>query len=386
VRRERDLDGLGWTEKGNLRLMEKHETATQHDGPSEIDDRLRPLMTADGEQFDAFLQEVIEEYADPLIRKIIGAKLHVSSIEHHDHFDSDAVEDLCQEAIVSLMAYLRTSRQDPADYHIKSFDEFVATVAFNVYNKYLRRKYPQRHKLKRQLYYLLTHRDELALWKESYDRISGFPEWKNVRLAQRHSKALDELGDDEWNFAKSKLNGLPPPRVPLDQLLAGLFEWLDHPLEFDLLVDTVSGLLKIKDQPNQNNFGDGEGGKDSKFGLGLAVEPSDPKRVNLQEVLKRLWEEIKELPIKQRWALLCNLRDEHGDGLINALPLCGIASPQQIARSLEITLEELSELWDQFPLRDAEMGKRLGIGSQQVISLRKSARERLARRMGNLMV
>jgi DNA-directed RNA polymerase specialized sigma24 family protein len=367
--------------------MDKQETATQQDDPSAIDDRLRPLLTADGEQFDALLQEVIEEHADPLIRKIIGAKVHVSSSEHHNHFDSDAVEDLCQEAIVSLMAYLRTSWQDPADHCIKSFDEYVATVTFNVFKKYLRRKYPQRQKLKRQLYYLLTHRgDQLSLWKESYERIAGLPGWQNVRPAQRHSNALDELNADEWNLAKSRLHGRPLSRVPLDQLLVGLFEYLDHPLEFDLLVNTVSRLLKIKDQPNQNNFGEGEDGKDGKFDKGLSVEPSDPKRVNLQEVLKRLWEEIKELPIRQRWALLCNLRDEHGDGLINALPLCGIASPQQIARTLEITLEELSELWDQFPLRDAEMGKRLGIGSQQVISLRKSARERLTRRMGKLVV
>jgi RNA polymerase sigma factor (sigma-70 family) len=379
---------MAWdgSEKGNLRLMEKYETATQQDDPSEIDDRLRPLLTVDGEHFDALLQEVIEKHADPLIRKIIGAKLHVFSGEHPDHFDADALDDLCQEAIVSLMTHLRASRLDPAGHCIKSFNEFVATVAFNSYNKYLRRKYPQRRQLKRRLHYLLTHRPQLAVWKESSGWIAGLPGWQNVLLAQRRSMALEELGDDEWRFAKSKLNGRPLTRVPLDQLLVGLFEYLGHPLEFDFLVNTVSRLLKIKDQPNQYNFGDGEDGKDSKFGMGLAVEPSDPKRVNLQEVLKRLWEEIKELPVKQRWALLCNLRDEHGDGLINALPLCGIASPQQIAISLEITLEELSELWNQFPLRDAEMGKRLGIGSQQVISLRKSARERLARRMGNLMV
>ncbi len=362
--------------------MEKRETATQQDDPSAIDNRLRPLLTADGEQYDVLLQEVIEKHADPLIRKIIGAKLHVSSNDQHDPYDSDAVADLSQEAIVKLMAYLRMSRENHTDYNIKALDEFVATVAFNVYNKYLRRKYPQRHKLKRQLYYLLRSRDTLALWKESYHWIAGLLLWKRVRQAQNHSSALDELSDDEWNFVKSKLNGQALARVPLDQVLVGLFEWIDHPLEFDLLVETVSRLLKIKDQPNQNVFGDDNDAKASKA---LAVESSDLTRVHLQWVLTRLWIEIKDLPLKQRWALLCNLRDEHGGGLINDLPPCGIASPLQIAGALEITLEELGQLWNQFPLRDAEIGKRLGIDSQKVINLRKSARERLARRMGDLI-
>jgi DNA-directed RNA polymerase specialized sigma24 family protein len=362
--------------------MKKRETATQQDDPSAIDNRLRPLLTADGEQYDVLLQEVIEKHADPLIRKIIGAKLQVSFNDQHDPSDSDAVADLSQEAIVKLIAYLRMSRENHTDYNIKAFDEFVATVAFNVYNKYLRGKYPQRHKLKRQLYYLLRSRETLALWKESYDWIAGLLQWKRVRQAQNHSSALDELTEDEWNFVKSKLNGQAIARVPLDQMLVGLFEWIDHPLEFDLLVKTVSHLLKIKDQPNQNVFGDDN---DAKAGNALVVESSELTRVYLHGVLTRLWIEIKDLPIKQRWALLCNLRDKQGVGLINELPPCGIASPQEIARALEITLEELGQLWKQFPLRDAEIGKRLGIDSQKVVNLRKSARERLARRMGNLI-
>lgn len=360
-------------------LMEKRETVHPKYDPSAIDTRLWPLLSAEEEQYDALLQEVIERHAHPLIRKIIGAKLHVYSNVHYSHSEADAAQDLIQEAVAGLIAYLQLSRRNPADYGIKSLDEFVARTALNTYNKYLRGKYPRRHRLKKQLYYLLHKLEELGLWKEGIEWIAGFLRWRQTRAVQRHSKALDRLLENEWEFVSTKLDGKPPSNVPLTSITIGLFEWLDHPLEFDLLVDTVSGLLKIKDHPNQEIAGEWneESGKESQ-----GADSSELARVDHRKYLKRLWTEIRSLPIKQRWALLGNMRYGDGDGLVNELSPCGIASPKQIADALEIGLEELGGLWGRFPLKDAEIGERLGLSSQQVINLRKSARERLARRMG----
>jgi len=53
----------------------------------------------------------------------------------------------------------------------------------------------------------------------------------------------------------------------------------------------------------------------------------------------------------------------------------------QIAEVLEMLPEKFAELWNDLPIDDAAIAQRLGITRQQVINLRKSARERLGRRM-----
>ena len=48
---------------------------------------------------------------------------------------------------------------------------------------------------------------------------------------------------------------------------------------------------------------------------------------------------------------------------------------------LSMSAEQFSQLWDELPLDDASIARLFGITRQQVINLRKTARERLARRM-----
>jgi hypothetical protein len=97
--------------------------------------------------------------------------------------------------------------------------------------------------------------------------------------------------------------------------------------------------------------------------------------------LQRLWEEVRELPLAQRVALLLNLREADGRGCLALFPATGVATLRQIAEALEISAERLAELWLQLPLDDATIAGLLDLTRQQVINLRKSARERLARRL-----
>src|SRR4029079_4859469 len=97
--------------------------------------------------------------------------------------------------------------------------------------------------------------------------------------------------------------------------------------------------------------------------------------------LEKLWSEIRELPQRQRAAILLNLKDSQGNSMIEMLPVTGIASIRQIAETLEIRAEDFAGLWNKLPLDDNQIAERLGITRQQVINLRKSARDRLARRL-----
>ena len=85
--------------------------------------------------------------------------------------------------------------------------------------------------------------------------------------------------------------------------------------------------------------------------------------------------------VRQRAALLLNLREPNGQGVIELFPLTGVATFPQIAAALEFSLEQLAELWNSLPIDDERIADLLHMNRQQVINLRKAARARLGRRM-----
>ena len=97
--------------------------------------------------------------------------------------------------------------------------------------------------------------------------------------------------------------------------------------------------------------------------------------------LSRLWQEIRQLPPRQAAALILNLRDGQGGNAAALLPLTGIATLREMAGAVGLPPEKLAEIWHLLPLEDSALAGLLGVTRQQVINLRKSARERLARRM-----
>jgi hypothetical protein len=102
-----------------------------------------------------------------------------------------------------------------------------------------------------------------------------------------------------------------------------------------------------------------------------------------RQSLMALWEEVRQLSAPQRLALLLNLRDAGGHGVIELIPATGAATFEELAESLNMTAAALAAVWPELPLEDARIAEMLGLTRQQVINLRKAARERLARRQQN---
>lgn len=117
--------------------------------------------------------------------------------------------------------------------------------------------------------------------------------------------------------------------------------------------------------------------------LGRLPDPAPDAATALERrtYLALLWEEIRQLPPRQAAALILNLRDGQGRNAVALLPLTGIATLREIARTLDMPAERFAGIWNRLPLEDLAIAESLGITRQQVINLRKSARERLARRM-----
>ena len=146
----------------------------------------------------------------------------------------------------------------------------------------------------------------------------------------------------------------------------------------DDLLRTVADLLGVKDQPVVATSGPGGAGdmEDRLPDASANVLTEVERRLYLQ----RLWSEIIQLPLRQRIALLLNLRDEQ-EGVLALFPLTGLVSIRQLAETVAMTAEQFARLWNELPLEDEAIATRLGVTRQQVINLRKSARARLARRV-----
>jgi hypothetical protein len=223
------------------------------------------------------------------------------------------------------------------------------------------------------LQYALTRQTGLALWTDRRNlSIAGFTAWRD--RAPSPSDKLRQLSDDEKFLALVWRTSAESQGAKLNELLATIFDYVGGPVAFDDLVSVVAALLQVKDEPTASTEGEA-GGVEIASGADVAWQVE--KRI----FLERLWQEVRELPRTQRVALLLNLREADGGGCLALFPATGVATLRQIADALELSAERFAELWPQLPLDDATIAGLLELTRQQVINLRKSARERLARRL-----
>ena len=321
------------------------------------------------------LEELISTYAEPVIRKITRFKLcyPYSASQSSDMQDE---EDVRSHAVLQLISRLHELRKAPESCSIENFTSYVAGITYNSCNYWLRTRYPARWQLKNRLRYLLNHRPKFALWEsENKQWLCGFKAWKQKSI--RPSKEANQ--PDLAQFSSSLPAGQVVTQMKAEELLHALFTWRGQPIELEELVSMVASLWNIRDpQPESNRY---EDENVDICDLLQSTAPDAASQFERRTFLEKLWSEICELPARQRTALLLNLRDAHERDALILFTLTGITSMQQIATILDIPLEEFAGLWNQLPLDDLSIAGRLGLSRQQVINLRKSARERLARRM-----
>lgn len=322
----------------------------------------RYIECTDKHESEALIEALAVEHAQPSIRKIVRYKLGFQAGS-----ETQDIEDVSGEVMVELLTRLQAMKEGAAG-GIESFSAYTAVAAYHACNEYLRRKYPNRHRLKNRLRYLLNNEKKLALWETSGDWICGLSQWRLTGTAPAPSDRVSR-----WRELLHDLPHGPSSSHPAD-LLAAVFERLRGPVEFDELVEIMAWLWGVEDVVAVPESSARE------------VESADAgvaQRLELTQWLARLWAEIRELPQAQRTALLLNLRSDPGGPAVHLLPITGTAGIPEIADALGLTPEELAEIWNSLPLEDLAVAARMGLTRQQVINLRKSARERLSRRVGS---
>jgi hypothetical protein len=325
------------------------------------------VESKDPQKEDALLEELIVQHAQPAIRKTVRSRLAFQS-----NPETQDMEDISADVVVELISRLRTIRANSSPDAIGSFTGYAAVAAYHACNEYLRRKYPNRHRLKTRLRYLLNTVSPLAIWEdERVEWLCGFARWRDEAAPPAPSDRLSRYRDLLSDLPRGPHAGHPADAIEK------VFRRLGGPVEFDELVGIMAFLWGVDDVAPASEVD----------AANLESGAADPgQRLELQQWVAELWNQIGQLPRAQRAALLLNLRTPGAGSAAALLPLTGVASIRQIADTLEFPAEEFAAMWNSLPLDDLAIAAKLGLTRQQVINLRKSARERLVRRVGgNIM-
>jgi DNA-directed RNA polymerase specialized sigma24 family protein len=308
------------------------------------------LRSEDRESLETTLGDLMESDAQPILRRVVVSRL--SGLW-------DDIDDVCSEARLELLLYLRRVKAGTSGSEIADFPAYVATIAINACNRYFARRKPGRARLKKQIRVLLSEGGALRL------RTSG------------DGRTWCELEGKAGLAATADLEELArriEPERDLRRLLVRVLEEAGGALDLESVVELVSSIWRLPPDPASTSSGIAP---DTLPAIG--EEPGDA--IDRRRFTVRLWQEIRGLPREQRLALLLHLRDHHGNSVLFLFPLTGVATFPEIAAALGMSEERLSVLWNDLPADDRAIGEILACARQRVINLRMSARKRLANRM-----
>jgi DNA-directed RNA polymerase specialized sigma24 family protein len=290
------------------------------------------------------LGDLLTSHAMPVITKVVSRRIG----RPHD------ADDVSSEVLLQLMVRLRDGRARGELKGIEGFTNYVAAAAHHGCDHYLRRKHPLRWRLRNRIRYVLEHDPRFALWKSADGSwLCGRAEWRG-RAAGPPLPSADRLS-------------AVTTRSPRE-LLWHVFELTGAPLELPAVVDLAALVWHVPQVP-----------RDAGEALDAFPDPRPGIDVALQQRRRaeHVWREIRELPVRQRQALLLNLRDD----AIALFLVTGTASLRAIAECIDMSAEGLASLWNELPLSDNAIAVRLGSTRQQVINLRMAARKRLVNRL-----
>jgi DNA-directed RNA polymerase specialized sigma24 family protein len=320
---------------------------------------------------------VILEENDPLLHPLIAAgtpeareqaiesvSARAYDVAHrvvrrfHGQLDREDVADVVSTVLLRVVRRLRDLTGPAAAGSIRSLDDFVATLTYNASYDFMRRKSPERTRHKNRLRYVLMHDERLAMWNGTAGPMTGLAQWRGVAD-----------GPSNFVLTRDDATNRMLDRNAIADALTEIFEWNGQPVLLNDLARVTADLWLVAEQ----EFVD--------ISLAADTGPDPTIQIEQRQYLDHLWSEVCELRAPQRTALMLNLRDSDGLNAVSLLILTGVATFDDVAAALEMEPARLAELWPQLPMNDLNIAGMLGVNRQQVINLRRSARERLSRRM-----
>jgi len=304
------------------------------------------IDAADAGERERALEELVVERVRPLVARILG-RYRSGALNAHE------IDDLMSAVSVRVLQRLRQLAATP-DNAIEKLDDYVASLAYNIVYDFLRAKNPERVRLKNRLRYLFTHDPALALWETDRGTVCGLKRWTGEEAATIGPVTIDAL-DGRTSGEAMRL----------------FFARAAAPLLFDDVVRRAAAAWGIVDHA--------EIAAQPEHGI---TDASPESQLMSRQEIASICSEVRQLPAKQRAALLLALRDANGASPLGLLVVIGLATVEALAEAAGLTVAALGDVWDDLPLDDLTIASMLGMTRQQVINLRMTARKRLLRRRG----
>jgi len=297
------------------------------------------------EELERLLIEEVQPRVDELLETYIRADWPI---------DPDDRQDIRAQVTLRLLRKLRASTVLEEE-SIQNIEAYVVTLTRNAVRDLMRRRSPRRTRMKSRMRYLFQHDARLALWNINNVILCGLAGWRDQPSHEADVTRLRALLQESMRGSEPTVQGIVSALTSIGKPLR--------------LADLVTTLLPEQGEVQER--------------LSELSTPSqfltDP--VEARQYLQVLWREIRDLPPRQQSALLLNLREPGSGNAVILFLAVSIATFEEIATALGMTADELTAIWDDLPFDDLKIAELLGITRQQVINLRKSARERLTRRM-----
>lgn len=307
------------------------------------------LLRYEEDAREAEIARLIADVAAPLIDDILSRHGRRSVLLRQDAGDIAAMVHL------RLLLKLRDLSSSPDD-AVRDLPRYVAGLTYNAINDHLRAAFPAHTRLKNRIRYILMRDPRLTRWTVHDEIVAG--------LAAFHGQ--QPVAHAVMTPKETTAAMLDASR-PADALVA-ILQALRGPVLLDTLVDLTVRLWGVNDTRVATT-------------QSTRARPADAQPRGQFVDVHALWCEIKALRPMQRKALLLNLRTPESANVVTLFIQSGVTSLRELADALEQTPAELAAISNDLPLDDTTIAHLLGITRQQVINLRKSARERLARRM-----
>jgi hypothetical protein len=328
------------------------------DASAENDPLLALYLRAESDEVaTAQLSALLGLYAGPIIAGILRAKQTgaLAGIESED------ITAAAREQLIRQLTFLRRGERAAP---IQDFRAYAATVTYSVWMQALRALRPRRAALCSRLRYMLENRTTqigFGIWTDADGlKWCGLAPWygrTGGATPRRHWLLSDPQG-----AAREALPHADPAEASLPDLVASLFRWLGGPIELRDLTNVVAKLTGISES--------------NAPGPTTAPPQVDPRQSPAEDLVWKeylgwLWREVGSLSERQRRAFLL-----HAD-VLREFDVFAIAPIRMLAGPLGFSPNELAELWPRLPLDDLAIAQLLACTRQQVINLRRVARDKL---------
>lgn len=325
------------------------------------------------------LAYIVDEVAMPVIARVLARKLAPGGgkKEEVEEVASRAKEQLL-ERLLNLRTATAGAPAGPADGRtpIRDLTAYAASLAYAAWARHLSSVQPGRAILGNRLRHLLEDRHGsrgFACWQGTTgERWCGFAAWHEPgspdRQGNPHSSArLCRLTAEPMAAAREALGDSGDPRsCELEVLLKKLFLWVGAPVEWHDLSAAVFQICQAHWKTVAENA-------DEAAGTLPDAGPTPHDQLHWKESLQWLWRQVEELPPRQRAAYLLHTH------AVFEWEAAGIASVGDVADRLGLPREGLAGLWGRLPLDDLTIAEMLACTRQQVINLRRVARDTLGR-------